>query len=151
MCAWSALVGTFALAHVDAGLVWAAFFFGRLLPLLTFALPFRPSCSGNRKFRALRLETGNFSWPSEGVTRKTRLIDGAFPQALFSVWSTPRKEGPRLMLTPLSYFAPFAVVYNASNNELERTKTLVKSAIIVIDATPFKQWCVCACGNVKVT
>ena len=35
-----------------------------------------------------------------------------------------------------------AVVYNASNNELERTKTLVKNAIIVIDATPFKQWCV---------
>ena len=62
---------------------------------------------GNRKFRALRLETGNFSWASEGVTRKTRLID---------------------------------VVYNASNNELERTKTLVKNAIIVIDATPFKQW-----------
>ena len=62
---------------------------------------------GNRKFRALRLETGNFSWASEGVSRKTRLID---------------------------------VVYNASNNELVRTKTLVKSAIITIDATPFKSW-----------
>ena len=32
------------------------------------------------------------------------------------------------------------VVYNASNNELVRTKTLVKSAIIQIDSTPFKQW-----------
>lgn len=32
------------------------------------------------------------------------------------------------------------VVYNASNNELVRTKTLVKNAIIVIDATPFRQW-----------
>lgn len=32
------------------------------------------------------------------------------------------------------------VVYNASNNELERTKTLVKNAIVVIDATPFRQW-----------
>ena len=32
------------------------------------------------------------------------------------------------------------VVYNASNNELVRTKTLVKNAIIQIDATPFKQW-----------
>jgi small subunit ribosomal protein S8e len=31
---------------------------------------------GNSKFRALRLETGNFSWASEGVTRKTRLVDG---------------------------------------------------------------------------
>lgn len=32
------------------------------------------------------------------------------------------------------------VVYNASNNELTRTKTLVKGAIVQIDATPFKQW-----------
>ena len=32
------------------------------------------------------------------------------------------------------------VVYNASNNELVRTKTLVKNAIIVVDATPFRQW-----------
>ncbi|KAL0215212.1 hypothetical protein P9112_007396 [Eukaryota sp. TZLM1-RC] len=32
------------------------------------------------------------------------------------------------------------VVYNASNNELTRTKTLVKGAIVSIDATPFRQW-----------
>merc|ERR1711971_360886 len=50
---------------------------------------------------------GNFSWGSEGVARKTRIID---------------------------------VVYNAANNELVRTKTLVKNAIVVIDATPFRQW-----------
>ncbi|CAB3379678.1 small ribosomal subunit protein eS8 [Cloeon dipterum] len=62
---------------------------------------------GNSKFRALRLDTGNFSWASEGCTRKTRIID---------------------------------VVYNASNNELVRTKTLVKNAILVVDATPFRQW-----------
>lgn len=29
---------------------------------------------GNTKFRALRLETGNFSWGSETVTRKTRIL-----------------------------------------------------------------------------
>merc|ERR1711935_720117 len=29
---------------------------------------------GNKKFRALRLDTGNFSWGSEAVTRKTRII-----------------------------------------------------------------------------
>jgi len=62
---------------------------------------------GNRKFRAIRLETGNFAWASEGTARKTRILD---------------------------------VVYNASNNELVRTKTLVKNAIVVIDATPFRQW-----------
>ncbi|KAJ7783315.1 ribosomal protein S8e/ribosomal biogenesis NSA2 [Mycena metata] len=62
---------------------------------------------GNTKFRALRLEGGNFAWGSEHVTRKTRII---------------------------------GVVYNASNNELVRTNTLVKSAIIQIDATPFRQW-----------
>jgi len=62
---------------------------------------------GNVKWRALRLDTGNFSWSSETVTRKTRLLD---------------------------------VVYNASNNELVRTQTLVKSAIVQVDAAPFKQW-----------
>ncbi|KAJ3686211.1 hypothetical protein LUZ61_015375 [Rhynchospora tenuis] len=62
---------------------------------------------GNVKWRALRLDTGNYSWGSEAVTRKTRILD---------------------------------VVYNASNNELVRTQTLVKSAIVQVDATPFKQW-----------
>ncbi|XP_024403915.1 small ribosomal subunit protein eS8 [Physcomitrium patens] len=62
---------------------------------------------GNSKFRALRLDTGNFSWGSEAVTRKTRVLD---------------------------------VVYNASNNELVRTQTLVKNAIIQVDAAPFRTW-----------
>ena len=62
---------------------------------------------GNVKWRALRLDTGNYSWGSEATTRKTRVLD---------------------------------VVYNASNNELVRTKTLVKSAIVQVDAAPFKQW-----------
>ncbi|RWW05280.1 hypothetical protein GW17_00031453, partial [Ensete ventricosum] len=62
---------------------------------------------GNLKWRALRLDHGNYSWGSEAVTRKTRILD---------------------------------VVYNASNNELVRTQTLVKSAIIQVDAAPFKQW-----------
>ena len=62
---------------------------------------------GNQKLRALRLETGNFSWGSEVCTRKTRIME---------------------------------VVYNASNNELVRTNTLVKGAIVSIDAAPFRQW-----------
>ena len=62
---------------------------------------------GNLKFRAIRLESGNFAWGTEVCTRKARVLD---------------------------------VVYNASNNELVRTKTLVKGAIILIDATPFRQW-----------
>ncbi|KAM0828046.1 hypothetical protein ACQ4PT_067803 [Festuca glaucescens] len=62
---------------------------------------------GNVKWRALRLDTGNYSWGSEAVTRKTRLLD---------------------------------VVYNSSNNELVRTQTLVKNAIVQVDAAPFKQW-----------
>merc|ERR1712098_317085 len=62
---------------------------------------------GSTKYRALRLDSGNFAWGSESVARKTRIID---------------------------------IVYNACNNELVRTKTLVKHAIVVIDATPFRQW-----------
>jgi len=62
---------------------------------------------GNLKFRALRLESGNFSWGTEVCTRKVRVLD---------------------------------VTYNASNNELVRTKTLVKGAIVLVDAHPFKEW-----------
>ncbi|KAL4886755.1 ribosomal protein S8e-domain-containing protein [Aspergillus karnatakaensis] len=62
---------------------------------------------GNQKFRALRLESGNFSWGSEGVSRKTRVI---------------------------------VVAYHPSNNELVRTNTLTKSAVVQIDAAPFRQW-----------
>jgi len=62
---------------------------------------------GNRKFRALRLDSGNFSWGSEGISRKTRVI---------------------------------GVAYHPSNNELVRTNTLTKSAVVQIDAAPFRQW-----------
>ena len=62
---------------------------------------------GNRKFRALRLESGNFSWASEGVARKVRVI---------------------------------VVAYHPSNNELVRTNTLTKSAVVQVDAAPFRQW-----------
>ncbi|KAF7174278.1 hypothetical protein CNMCM5623_006847 [Aspergillus felis] len=62
---------------------------------------------GNRKFRALRIESGNFSWGSEGISRKTRVI---------------------------------VVAYHPSNNELVRTNTLTKSAVVQIDAAPFRQW-----------
>jgi small subunit ribosomal protein S8e len=62
---------------------------------------------GYVKWRALQLDTCNYSWGSEALTRKTGILD---------------------------------VVYNASNNELVRTQTLVKSAIVQVDAAPFKQW-----------
>jgi len=62
---------------------------------------------GNRKFRALRIDSGNFSWGSEGIARKVRVV---------------------------------AVAFHPSNNELVRTNTLTKSAVIQVDATPFRQW-----------
>lgn len=62
---------------------------------------------GNTKKRGLRLETGNFSWGSEGFSGKSRILN---------------------------------VLYNASNNELVRTNTLVKGCIIQIDSTPFRQY-----------
>merc|ERR1712154_106433 len=62
---------------------------------------------GKYKFRALKLNHGNFAWRSEQCTKKTRITD---------------------------------VVYHPANNEYVRTKTLTKSAIVTIDATPFKLW-----------
>ena len=32
------------------------------------------------------------------------------------------------------------VIYNATSNELIRTKTLVKGCIVVVDASPFRDW-----------
>lgn len=62
---------------------------------------------GNTKYRALRLDSGNFSWGSEGVARKVRVI---------------------------------VVSFHPSNNELVRTNTLTKSAVVQVDAAPFRQW-----------
>lgn len=62
---------------------------------------------GNRKFRALRLDSGNFSWGSESIAKKTRII---------------------------------GVVFHPSNNELIRTNTLTKAAVVQVDAAPFRQW-----------
>lgn len=62
---------------------------------------------GNIKMRALRVETGNFAWASEGVAHKSRILN---------------------------------VAYNASNNELVRTNTIVKGCIVQIDATPYRQY-----------
>eukprot|EP01065_Artemidia_motanka_P026278 TRINITY_DN311_c0_g1_i1.p1 TRINITY_DN311_c0_g1~~TRINITY_DN311_c0_g1_i1.p1 ORF type:complete len:207 (+),score=74.68 TRINITY_DN311_c0_g1_i1:59-679(+) len=65
-------------------------------------------CRGGKlKFRALKLDSGNFAWGTETCARKCRITD---------------------------------VVYNATSNEMIRTKTLVKGAIVAIDATPFRQW-----------
>ena len=62
---------------------------------------------GNQKYRALRLDSGNFSWGSEGISRKVRVI---------------------------------SVTFHPSNNELVRTNTLTKSAVVQVDAAPFRQW-----------
>ena len=62
---------------------------------------------GNYKFRALRLNTGNFVWASEACAFKTKILN---------------------------------VVYNASNNELVRTNTLVKNTIVRIDSAPFRKF-----------
>jgi small subunit ribosomal protein S8e len=62
---------------------------------------------GNYKFRALRIDSGNFTWASEAFSSKTRILD---------------------------------VVYNATNNELVRTKTIVKNSIVQVDTTPFKKF-----------
>lgn len=61
----------------------------------------------NLKWRALKIDSGVFSWGSEAMSRKTRVID---------------------------------VKYNATNNELVRTKTVVKNCIVLIAPDPFRTW-----------
>lgn len=62
---------------------------------------------GIKKYRALRLESGNFAWPTQAMAARTRILN---------------------------------VVYNASNNELVRTNTLVRNAIVQIDSAPYRAW-----------
>jgi ribosomal protein eS8 len=156
---------------------------------------------GNLKYRALRLETGNFSWGSEsayewraltasgrGNQRESRedaavgcavlmaaarSQPGVQPATAAAAAPGPGTQEPqtearcvaalprrlrntRVSSAPISchHAAPLAprraavtrktrildVVYNASNNELVRTKTLVKNAVVMIDSTPFKTW-----------
>ena len=92
---------------------------------------------GNKKYRALRLDTGNFSWASEATARKTRSVLHNAAQLLTCTctWQNMSTEQHLKDCTRI-----IDVVYNACNNELVRTKTLVKNAIVVIDAAPFRQW-----------
>ncbi len=75
--------------------------------------------SDNVRVRRIRVRGGNFKY------RALRLKEGNFSWASENVTSKTRI---------------LDVVYNASNNELIRTKTLVKNCIVLIDAAPFKKW-----------
>jgi len=74
---------------------------------------------GEKRIRRLRVRGGNFKF------RAIRLEKGTFS------WGSQSVSRPARLLD---------VVYNASNNELVRTKTLVKNSIILVDATEFKKW-----------
>jgi small subunit ribosomal protein S8e len=71
------------------------------------------------RIRRVRVRGGNYKF------RALRLKEGNFNWASEAVTRKTRI---------------IDVVYNASNNELVRTKTLVKNCVVQIDATPFSQW-----------
>eukprot|EP01080_Neovahlkampfia_damariscottae_P005739 gene5739-9562_t len=82
----------------------------------------RPSSNtklGQPKLKYLRVRGGNFK------RRALRLNVGNF------AWGSENCARKTRVLD---------VVYNASNNELVRTKTLVKGAIVMVDATPYRQF-----------
>ena len=71
------------------------------------------------RVRRVRVRGGNFKF------RALRLREGNFN------WASEQVTRKTRIID---------VVYNASNNELVRTKTLVKNCIVQIDSTPFAQW-----------
>jgi small subunit ribosomal protein S8e len=88
----------------------------------------RPSCgtkltpSGGketRRVRSVRVRGGNLKW------RALRLSEGNYS------WGTEHCTRKSRLLD---------VMYNATSNELIRTKTLVKGAVIQIDCAPFRAW-----------
>ena len=99
---------------------------------------------GNIKLRALRLDTGNFSWGSEGSCRINWRARGPFTGAIEKIIlshilpHSPLRPPASTVVTRKARIID--VRYNASNNELVRTKTLVKNSIIEVDAIPFRQW-----------
>ncbi|CUS21543.1 LAQU0S03e04962g1_1 [Lachancea quebecensis] len=74
---------------------------------------------GNKRIHTVRTRGGNKKF------RALRIETGNFAWASEGVTRKTRIAG---------------VVYHPSNNELVRTNTLTKSAIVQIDATPFRQW-----------
>lgn len=71
------------------------------------------------RIRRVRVRGGNYKF------RALRLKEGNFN------WASEAVTRKTRILN---------VVYNASNNELVRTNTLVRNCIVTIDATPFSQW-----------
>ena len=83
----------------------------------------------------IRLDTGNFAWASEATARKTRIID--------VVYNACNNELVRcLNMLPNRNIMKYFHVFNPKDRimYIVRTKTLVKNAIVVIDAAPFRQW-----------
>jgi len=74
---------------------------------------------GPARVRPVRCRGGNLKW------RALRVDHGTFAWGSESVTRKTRV---------------LKVVYNATNNELVRTNTLVKNCIVEIDANPFRLW-----------
>ena len=70
------------------------------------------------KQRALKLNEGSFTWISERISRKCKILE---------------------------------VIYNATNNELVRTQTIVKNSIVAVDPTPFKFYWYIHYNDEKIT
>lgn len=74
---------------------------------------------GSKRIHLVRTRGGSFKH------RALRLDHGNF------AWASERTARKTRIID---------VLYNASNNELVRTKTLVKNCIVLIDAAPFRLW-----------
>ena len=86
-----------------------------------FEMARQPSMTklGAKQVRSVRGRGGNYKF------RALRIREGNFN------WASEAMAHKTRILN---------VVYNASNNELVRTNTLVKNCIVTIDATPFANW-----------
>lgn len=130
---------------------------------------------GNTKRRALRLDSGNFSWGSEGTCLScfacywvlfaascvcvVYMQLGALGDAQCAHYCYPVLPCPALPLCVYVVSAAVAtrktrildVVYNASNNELVRTKTLVKNCIVAVRVLWVASCCCCSAASSTAT
>ncbi|TKR61157.1 hypothetical protein L596_028308 [Steinernema carpocapsae] len=76
---------------------------------------------GPKRVHTVRCRGGNLKF------RALRLDTGSFAWGTEGIVARPVRRKTH-------------TVYNATNNELVRTKTLTKGTIVAIDAVPFRQW-----------
>merc|ERR1719198_2383826 len=77
---------------------------------------------GAKKYRALRLDSGNFSWPTESVTKRTRVLNVVYNASNIEIDSTPFRQW---------YEQHYGVKIGKKKDDADSTTDVKKSAHVL--------------------